>query len=481
MVLAGLASAEPTWDYYEPTGSPNSPKATPQEACNYALDAEPYYDRYRPISNHSYFWRGSYPDDNVYTCTFTKSNGSNLSGLAAYGRNCPDGEVFNGSQCTPDEPCPEAGTDGPTLIWREGYKTGPNPFSPDANGDNSYYISINWTADYNGCEVKDKDGEDNNWCEYAQSPSENGYYKYACYKNTQYTGEKSSGSQGGEGSGEGSGETPPSYEDGENSSPDVEAPEPSTPNNDVGGCPSGTTQTGVGADGSMICTNNGTADKMQTKTESENTTNNADGSTTSTKVTTFTNPDGSTTTTTTTTTTAADGTKTTNIDTTTGQASDGTDGQHEGDDSEGSDFCDENPNLSACLESSVQGYSCDNFQCEGDAIQCLIAKTAWQQNCALTSENEYTGDGQNAIDGVVADGTPNAENPEVVEIPTALDMGGFGINRECFEDKDVQVLGQTMTIPFAQVCPYLQPIRYVSIIIGLLVGMSILTGAVSRS
>ena len=56
------------------------------------------------------------------------------------------------------------------------------------------------------------------------------------------------------------------------------------------------------------------------------------------------------------------------------------------------DFCAKHPDLSICKKSSYSGSGCDQPpKCEGDAVQCAIAKTVWESRCAqkkLEDEND---------------------------------------------------------------------------------------------
>lgn len=55
-------------------------------------------------------------------------------------------------------------------------------------------------------------------------------------------------------------------------------------------------------------------------------------------------------------------------------------------------FCAKHPDLPLCKKSSYSGSGCDQPpKCEGDAVQCAIAKTVWESRCAqkkLEDEND---------------------------------------------------------------------------------------------
>lgn len=52
-------------------------------------------------------------------------------------------------------------------------------------------------------------------------------------------------------------------------------------------------------------------------------------------------------------------------------------------------FCKENPTVAFCKDGKWGG-GCDAFTCEGDAVQCAIAREIHQRNCEAAKSNAYT-------------------------------------------------------------------------------------------
>lgn len=52
-------------------------------------------------------------------------------------------------------------------------------------------------------------------------------------------------------------------------------------------------------------------------------------------------------------------------------------------------FCKENPSSAFCKEGRFGG-SCGSFTCEGDAVQCAVAREIHQRNCEAVASNVYT-------------------------------------------------------------------------------------------
>jgi len=251
-------------------------------------------------------------------------------------------------------------------------------------------------------------------------------------------------------------------------------------------CPAGTMALGVDSTGGMICGGAGTSPTVPPKTEVKTppvTTNNADGSTTKVETSTRSNSDGSTTTTTTTTVTGANGGTTVTQSTSTSQkpaASGGGGGKNDSSDDKKDDFCIKNPSLNVCKNSEVMAGSCsdgnDSTSCTGDAIQCAILREQKRQYCELQKENDSATLGNQTIAG---------NDPKKGDLPTkdnaaqismqSLDQSGFLGGGSCFQDKTFTVQGITVTMPFSKVCPYLEWLRYVVMVIAALVSLKIVS------
>ncbi|MEK7882964.1 virulence factor TspB C-terminal domain-related protein [Methyloversatilis sp. NSM2] len=192
-----------------------------------------------------------------------------------------------------------------------------------------------------------------------------------------HTGEFCSGDINGEGEGNGEDET---YEGPEDLDPISVTPEEDPPRCGAGQCPGEFN----GVHMCVSCTDIASPEKPVTtydrKTETT-TTGTPPNQTTETKTTdTKSTHDGSgtvtSTTTTSTTKTDANGTTTTE------------EGKTEKKESQES-FCKENPTVAFC-KNGKWGGGCDAFTCEGDAVQCAIAREIHQRNCDMNAPNEYS-------------------------------------------------------------------------------------------
>ncbi len=124
-------------------------------------------------------------------------------------------------------------------------------------------------------------------------------------------------------------------------------------------------------------------------------------------------------------------------------------------------FCEENPNSTICKsmdeegEESVFGGSCAGFTCDGDAIQCAIAKEQHTKNCKLFDEQtDLTSEGQSMIES--EGNNPAAEeNREIVDLEGMITEGN-NIGSGTFQDKVIPLKGAGITLPFSKLNDIMQ-------------------------
>lgn len=190
-------------------------------------------------------------------------------------------------------------------------------------------------------------------------------------------------------------------------------------------------------------------DNTTTKTETSGGTSSTGTTTTST--TSKTSCDGSNcTTTTTTTTTNPDGTKTDKSETTS-QAQ--------------ADYCTRNPNATACkkAEGSFGGSCSAGFTCEGDAVQCAIAREAYRRNCELLEkETPESTLGKNIANGDDRPVGHPGNSPDIVNVSGNINQtnpyGG-----SCPPDINLNVYGKTVIVPLSNACDIFKWMGYIAV------------------
>ncbi|WP_146052209.1 hypothetical protein [Diaphorobacter sp. LR2014-1] len=188
--------------------------------------------------------------------------------------------------------------------------------------------------------------------------------------------------------------------------------------------------------------------------------------------TTTTNPDGSTTTTTTqgqTSCTGASCTTTTTTTTTTGGGTPST--TTTSTTTTRNEFCRKNPTDPVCTgsatggdgggdgngdeEASSFGGSCGAWTCEGDAIQCAIAREQHQRNCKLLDEppDSVYAAAADGSDGISADKLKSEAQQVSVG---SFDSSGFGWGSSCPADPSIPLnfggISAEFSIPFSRIC-----------------------------
>lgn len=139
------------------------------------------------------------------------------------------------------------------------------------------------------------------------------------------------------------------------------------------------------------------------------------------------------------------------------------------------DFCAKNPDLSICKESSFGG-GCGTFTCDGDAVQCAMAKEQHKRNCTMFD----TATPLSTLGEQVAAGTdPQASSyptapgqQQTVNLGSAIDTtnpfaGG------CIQDKSFTIMTTTLVIPFSNICPYLEAMGQIVLAFSLLMAARI--------
>ena len=190
-------------------------------------------------------------------------------------------------------------------------------------------------------------------------------------------------------------------------------------------------------------------DNTTTKTETNG--GSSTTGTTTTSTTSKTSCDGSNCTTTTTTTmTNPDGTKTDKSETTS-QAQ--------------ADYCTRNPNATACKrpEGSFGGSCTAGFSCEGDAVQCAIAREAYRRNCELLEkETPESTLGKSIAKGEDRPVGHPGNSPDVVNVSGSINQtnpyGG-----SCPPDINLNVYGKTVTIPVSNACDIFKWMGYIAV------------------
>jgi hypothetical protein len=131
------------------------------------------------------------------------------------------------------------------------------------------------------------------------------------------------------------------------------------------------------------------------------------------------------------------------------------------------EYCAENPKAPLCGEGGSFGGTCTSgFACEGDALECAIAKAVNEQKCLMTPSDAIQTEANKITNGTWAADLQT----EVIDLGELNKSNPFGSS--CPPDQTFTVLGASFIIPLASACPELQMLG------NLAVAMTLLTATI---
>lgn len=145
----------------------------------------------------------------------------------------------------------------------------------------------------------------------------------------------------------------------------------------------------------------------------------------------------------------------------------------------GKSFCEANPGLAACRDSSVSG-ACGAITCDGDAIQCSTLRAAAAIQCKQENDDKALKDssafaaGTAAMNGAVDPDAPSKEKAKIVDVDKISTSGWLG-GGSFFKDKVISLPdGQSITIPLSQAENIFLTFRAVAMIMAALISAKIM-------
>lgn len=140
-------------------------------------------------------------------------------------------------------------------------------------------------------------------------------------------------------------------------------------------------------------------------------------------------------------------------------------------------ICKETPSNPVCGTGNegMFGGSCSaGFICEGDAVQCAMAKKQHESLCALMENNSAESqlyDSEKAKTGNVTGDNPN--NGSVALGSGLFDYSSALGGGSCIPDKSITVMGTAINLPFSSICPWLAVLGNLLVAVSSLAAMRI--------
>lgn len=140
------------------------------------------------------------------------------------------------------------------------------------------------------------------------------------------------------------------------------------------------------------------------------------------------------------------------------------------------DFCTKNPKSPLCVSSSFGGACSGGFVCDGDAIQCALAREVYAQNCKLNARNSNTDlfDIESIKTGNRTLDLPG--NATVNVGASSFDQSNaLGVSAQCIQDVTISVMGNSAVLPFSRVCSMLEQLGSVLLAVSFILAARIVT------
>jgi len=98
------------------------------------------------------------------------------------------------------------------------------------------------------------------------------------------------------------------------------------------------------------------------------------------------------------------------------------------------------------------------FACEGDAIQCAIAKEQHRRACQLFDDESPESKlyNEEKAKGRTRDVTTDLPGNETIDLSTRLSRENVLGGGACIQDLSINVIGFGVTLPMSKICPSLQ-------------------------
>lgn len=129
--------------------------------------------------------------------------------------------------------------------------------------------------------------------------------------------------------------------------------------------------------------------------------------------------------------------------------------QPEPDDDKDKEFCKENPEVSICKKGAFDGACDGNFKCEGDAIQCAIARDQHIRNCQAFDKPNDESKLYDLFKNKTGKQTGELPGNETFNIGNSIDMSNALGGGSCVQDLTIDVYGASVTLEVSRVCPWL--------------------------
>lgn len=121
------------------------------------------------------------------------------------------------------------------------------------------------------------------------------------------------------------------------------------------------------------------------------------------------------------------------------------------------------------------GGQCESVTCDGDAIQCAIARDQYKRSCELMEKE--SAESQLYASNKGKDGNQTGELPgnETISLSGRIDTSDALGGGSCFGDLSITVWKEPITLPLSQLCQYLAMLGNILVAVSMLMAARIVT------
>lgn len=121
------------------------------------------------------------------------------------------------------------------------------------------------------------------------------------------------------------------------------------------------------------------------------------------------------------------------------------------------------------------GGQCDAISCEGDAIQCAIARDQYRRSCQLMEKESAESQLYASNKGKEGNQTGSLPGNETISLQGRIDTSDALGGGSCFGDLNITVWNQAVTLPLSNVCQYLAMLGNILVAVSMLMAARIIT------
>lgn len=124
---------------------------------------------------------------------------------------------------------------------------------------------------------------------------------------------------------------------------------------------------------------------------------------------------------------------------------------------------------------STFGGQCESVTCDGDAIQCAIARDQYRRSCQLMDKESAESQLYAANKGKEGNRTADLPGNETISLEGRIDTSDALGGGSCFGDLNITVWNQAVTLPLSNLCQYLAMLGNILVAVSMLMAARIVT------